>query len=94
MQIQDITPGLSYACKYRVEIELDELGNPHTTLNSNKSNGTGTYESIGILVQRDLDNELVVLRDEPTGMEFVIPFADIWDIDTVEWVNPITGDAE
>ena len=45
----------------------------------------GEYESLGILTMRDLDQELVKLKDTQTKMEFVVPFADIWDIDTIEW---------
>lgn len=45
----------------------------------------GEYESLGILTMRDLAQEMVKLKDTQTNMEFVIPFKDIWDVDTIEW---------
>ena len=40
-------------------------------------------------MQRDMDNKLVRLKDKESLKEFVISFDDIWDIDTVEWVDPL-----
>ena len=86
IDIQDITPGESYACKFRVETMLDEFGRP-PGLSDTPLKGVGTYEGVGVLVQRDLDQRLVKLQDEKSRREFVVSFDDIWDIDTVDWVD-------
>ena len=90
IDIQDITPGASYACKFRVKnIPLDEFGRPGgmMSLADLPINRYGDYEGFGFLKQRDLAQELVVVVDEKLSKEFVVPFADIWDIDTVELVD-------
>lgn len=89
MDIKDITPGNSYACKFKVETMLDTLGRPAPNLSDQPLKGKGMYESIGVLMQRDTEQELVKLKDEKSGKEFVVPFSDIWDVDTVEWVDPL-----
>ena len=86
IDIQDVTPGESYACKFRVETMLDEFGRP-PGLSDTPLKGVGTYEGVGVLLQRDLDQRLVKLQDEKSRREFVVSFDDIWDIDTVDWVD-------
>ena len=88
IDIEDITPGESYACKFRVETMLDELGRPAPNLSDTPLKGPGVYESVGILVQRDTEQRLVKLQDEPSKREFVVSFDDIWDVDTIEWQEP------
>lgn len=86
IDIQDVTPGASYACKFRVETMLDEFGRL-PGLSDTPLKGVGTYEGVGVLLQRDLDQRLVKLQDEKSRREFVVSFDDIWDIDTVDWVD-------
>jgi len=86
IDILDITPGESYACKFRVETMLDELGRP-PGLSDTPLAGVQMYEGLGVLIARDLAQELVKLKDEKSSKEFVVPFKDIWDIDTVDWVE-------
>lgn len=88
IDIRDITPGESYACKFRVETMLDVLGRPAPNLSDQPLKGPGTYESFGFLKQRDTDRELVIIVDEATKREFVVKFEDLWDIDTVEVEQP------
>ena len=76
IDIQDITPGESYACKFRVETMLDEFGRP-PGLSDTPLKGVGTYEGVGVLLQRDLDQRLVKLQDEKSKREFVVSFDDI-----------------
>ena len=86
IDITDITPGESYACKFRVRgIPLDEFGRPGGMLSMADLpiKEFGDYEGFGFLKQRDLEQGLVVVVDEATNREFVCEFADIWDIDTV-----------
>lgn len=91
IDIKDVEIGMSYACKFRVETMLNVDGQPPgiPTFHSAKLKGPGLYESIGIIMQRDMDNKLVRLKDKESLKEFVISFDDIWDIDTVEWVDPL-----
>jgi hypothetical protein len=50
--------------------------------------GTGTYEGFGVIMTRDLEQGFVKIRDEESLYHFVVPISDIWDIDTVDWVEP------
>jgi len=87
IKIEDVVPGQSYACKFRVETMLDTLGRPAPNLSDQPLKGKGMYEGLGVLVARDLDTRLVKLQDEKSKKEFVVSFDDIWDIDTVDWVE-------
>ena len=86
IKIEDITPGKAYACKFKVETMLDTFGRV-PGLSDTPLKGVGTYEGLGILMQRDSDQRLVKLQDEKSKKTFVVPFSDIWDIDTVDWVD-------
>lgn len=88
IDIKDVTPGESYACKFKTRTQLDTLGRPAPNLSDTPIQGEGDYESIGILVQRDLNSRLVVLHDDASKRDFVVSFDDIWDIDLVEWQEP------
>ena len=88
IDIRDITPGESYACRFRVETMLDVLGRPAPNLSDQPLKGPGVYESFGFLKQRDTVKELVIIVDEATKREFVVKFEDLWDIDTVEVEQP------
>ena len=89
MDIKEITVGKSYACKFKVKTMLDQMGRPAPNLSDVPIKGTGLYEGLGVLIQRDLEKELVKLKDEKSSKEFVVPFSDIWDVDEVEWVDPL-----
>jgi hypothetical protein len=89
IDITEIVPGNSYACKFKVETMLDTLGRPAPNLSDTPLKGPGIYESIGVLMQRDMDQRLVKLKDDKSGKEFVCGFDDIWDIDEVEWIDPL-----
>ena len=89
IDILDVEPGKSYACKFRVETLLDTMGRPAPNLSDVPVRGPGVYEGLGILMQRDTDQRLVKLKDEKSSREFVVGFDDIWDIDTVEWNDPL-----
>ena len=83
--IDQVQEGESYACKFRVEVMLDQDGK----LSDGEGSifELGTYEGLGIIRVRDMKSQLVELQDEKSKKTFVVPFADIWDIDTVEWVD-------
>ena len=84
IKIEDITPGKSYACKFKVETMLDTYGRV-PGLSDTPLKGVGTYEGLGVLIQRDTEKRLVKLKDEKSSKEFVVSFDDIWDVDEVEW---------
>ena len=86
--IEDITVGESYACKFRVETMLDEHGRI-PGLSDTPLKGVGTYEGIGILMQRDVEQRLVKLKDQKSSKEFVVGFDDIWEVDEIEWTDPL-----
>ena len=86
--IEDVKPGKSYACKFRVETMLDTYGRI-PGLSDTPLKGVGTYEGLGILMQRDSDQRLVKLQDEKSKKEFVVGFDDIWDVDEVEWTDDV-----
>ena len=89
MTIEEIETGKSYACKFKVETMLDDMGRPAPNLSDVPLKGPGLYEGFGVLIQRDSEKELVKVQDEKSKKEFVVPFSDIWDVDDVEWVDPL-----
>jgi hypothetical protein len=92
LTIETIEPGKSYAAKFKIEnMPMDEfgrLGGPYSLADLPVVK-TGTYEGLGILMQRDSTQKLVKLQDEKSGKEFIVPFSDIWDVDEVEWNDPL-----
>jgi hypothetical protein len=86
MKIEDITPGKSYGCKFRVTTMLDAYGRI-PGLSDTPLRGPGEYEGFGILQKRDTKGQLVELYDTTARKEFVVPFADIWDVDEVEYTE-------
>ena len=88
IDIENIVPGNSYACKFRVETMLDTFGRI-PGLSDTPLKGVGTYEGIGILMQRDVEQRLVKLKDQKSSKEFVVGFDDIWDVDVIEWTDPL-----
>ncbi len=82
MDIRDITPGKSYACKFKTEQMLDTFGRI-PGLSDTPLRGVGMYESFGDITIRDMESEHVEVLDEKSKMKFVIPFSDIWDVDVV-----------
>ena len=92
MKIEDIEPGKSYAAKFKVQTMLDTLGRPAPNLSDVPIKGVGEYQSLGILMARDMEKRLVELKDEKTGKEFVVGFDDIWDVDDVVWEEPLESD--
>ena len=81
----DITAGEPWGCRYRVTRMLDKEGNPVKNLQVGQTAaGPGSVEGVGIIKTRDFDKELLEVVDVETQEKFVVTFADVWDIDTVE----------
>ena len=86
MKIEDITPGKSYGCKFRVTTMLDTYGRI-PGLSDTPLKGPGEYEGFGILQKRDSKSRMVELYDTEARKEFVVSFDDIWDVDEVEYTE-------
>ena len=89
LNIKEVIEGKSYACKFTVTTACDSDGNPTPNLSGNKHIHNKKYESLGIIVKRDITNSLVRLIDESSRLQFVVPFHDIWDSDEIEWVDEV-----
>lgn len=89
MKIEDIEVGKSYACKFKTETMVDTYGRI-PGLSDTPLAGVKMYEGLGILVQRDTEKRLVKVQDEKSSKHFVVSFDDIWDVDEVEWTDPLT----
>ena len=87
--IEHITVGGSYACKFRATCMLDEMGRPAPNLSDVPLRGPGEYESLGVIKIRDVEQRLVELEDTKTKRTFVVAWEDCWDIDEVEWQDPL-----
>ena len=86
IDILEIEVGKAYACKFKVETMLDTFGRP-PGLSDTPLAGPGMYEGIGVIQVRDTASEHVQLKDEKSGKEFIVPFKQIWDIDTAEFTD-------
>ena len=80
IKAEDIKPGKSYACKFKVETMLDIHGRL-PGLSDTPLKGPGLYEGLGVIQIRDMKSKHVQLKDEKSGKEFIVPFEQIWDID-------------
>ena len=85
--IEDIEPGKSYGCKFKVTTMLDDLGRPAPNLSDRPLKGPGEYEGFGVIQVRDLKSKQVELYDTECRKSFRVSFDNIWDIDDVEYVD-------
>ena len=86
MDWQDLEPGGAYACEFTIETMLtDQLCPP--TRDTDVLKGIGTYTSIGIIQERDLQNQRARVIDTRTRREFVVDFKDTAHIDTITWTD-------
>lgn len=87
MKIEDVTPGKSYGCKFKVSTMLDSNGKPAPNLSDTPLKGPGEYEGFGVIQVRDSDSRFVELYDIASRKTFTVSFDDIWDVDEVEYVD-------
>lgn len=87
MKIEEIEVGKSYGCKFKVTTMLDTMGRPAPNLSDVPLKGPGEYEGFGVIQVRDLKSRLVELYDTTARKTFRVDFDNIWDIDTVEYVE-------
>lgn len=87
MKIEDIEPGKSYGCKFKVTTMLDTMGRPAPNLSDVPLKGPGEYEGFGVLQKRDMQSRLVELYDTTARKTFVVEFDNLWDVDAVEYTD-------
>jgi hypothetical protein len=91
MNIADIEPGKSYACKFVVKTFVDVNNNPvdtsQLTVGEKVPGVPGNYNGFGIIITRDTVNQLVEIWDEQQQRTWIVAWADINDVDSVEWID-------
>jgi len=89
--MMDITPGESWACRFRCTTWLDANGKPqpneHVAVGTPHPGTPGEYSSIGVIRVRDTQQRLVLVEDIESAQEFTISWDNCWDIDSVEWIG-------
>ena len=86
--IETLEVGKSYACKFKTTTMLDTFNRP-AGLSDVPVKGPGVYEGLGVIKIRDNESRLVELEDTVSRRKFVVSFDDCWDIDDVEWNDPL-----
>ena len=88
---RDITAGESWACRFKTPAMVTPEGKLYDSTGVQPGEtvaaAPGEYSSVGVIVRRDTAQELLELRDTASGKHFVVGFADVTDIDRVEWVE-------
>ena len=80
LKIDEVVPGKSFACKFKVTTMLDDFGRP-PNLSDVPLKGPGEYEGFGLIKVRDMESKQVRIVDQKSSKEFVVSFDNIWDID-------------
>jgi len=83
---ETIESGASYACFYHTEIALT----PDGSIPETPEQGTRLEPVTGfaIISKRDPANELLTVIDVNLGIEVVVGYDDVWNIDEVEYKVP------
>ena len=92
MEIENITAGESWACKFRTRTFVNEDGKPVSTKHLQPGDRVpgkpGDYEGFGVITIRDTQRRLVEILDQNIpDQSWVVSWDDCWDIDRVEWVD-------
>lgn len=79
---EDITPGETWACKYKTVRMLDDNGKPVVNQRpGDTAAGPGEWTSLGVIVTRDREARRLEVRDLHDATTHVIDYGDAWDID-------------
>tara|TARA_B100000902_G_scaffold115594_1_gene116476 strand:- start:958 stop:1215 length:258 start_codon:yes stop_codon:yes gene_type:complete len=78
--VENMQPGKSYACTFKVSTMLDVLGRPHPNLTDTPLAGVKEYISEGDILARDTDSQLVKVHDYKSNKSFVVKFKDVENI--------------
>lgn len=87
-KMEELEVGKSYACKFKTTVMLDVFDRP-VGLSDVPVKGPGEYQGLGVIKVRDVNSRLVELQDVESSRLFVVKFEDCWDIDEVEWREPL-----
>jgi|TARA_B100000927_G_C16395263_1_gene441033 hypothetical protein len=87
MKPEDIQPGKSYGCKFKVETMLDDFGRPAPNLSDVPLKGPGMYEGFGLITTRDSEKKLFKVEDTNCNKTFIVAWDQTWDIDEAEIVD-------
>lgn len=87
IDILDITPGTSYACKFTADHLLDANGSIPSEHAESSSLTLGEYAGFGIILTRDVENKLVEVQDQASGKKFVVAWDACREVDVVEWTT-------
>lgn len=91
IEIKDIEPGQSYACRFRVRTFVYADGTVADTQRLQPGepipagSRPGEYEGFGVITTRDVQNRLLRIWDTSLEREWTVSWADAWDCDTVQW---------
>ena len=90
MKPEDLVPGKSYACKFRLRTYLNENNEPLDT-SSIPEDPTewllGDWESWGLIARRDSQARLLEVKDERAIRTWTLSYDDVWDIDVAEYTR-------
>jgi hypothetical protein len=84
----DITPGETWACRYRTTRMLGEDGQPVVNQRpGDRARGPGVWESLGVILTRDRENRRLEVRDLYDNTTHVVDYGDAWDIDRAVFMD-------
>lgn len=84
MKPEDLEPGKSYACKFRVRTYLTDNNTPLDTSSIPEDPSKwllGEWESWGLIARRDSQARLLEVNDENCTRTWTLSYDDVWDID-------------
>jgi hypothetical protein len=84
MKPEDLEPGKSYACKFRVRTYLTDNNTPLDTSSIPQDPSEwllGEWESWGLIARRDSQARLLEVNDENCTRTWTLSYDDVWDID-------------
>lgn len=93
MQLTDIIPGNTYACRFKTTTFVNKNGtavNASVNIGESHPGTPGEYQGVGIIQLRDTVNKLVKVYDTTCNQEFVVAFDACWDVDIAEIVDEVT----
>jgi predicted oxidoreductase len=90
---EDITPGETWACRYRTTRMLDANGKPVVNQKpGDTAAGPGEWESLGVILVRDRENRRLEIRDLHDSTTHIVDYGDAWDIDRAVLIDDSTGE--
>ncbi len=84
MKPEDLEPGKSYACKFRVRTYLTDNNTPLDTSSIPEDPSKwllGEWESWGLIARRDSQARLLEVNDENCTRTWTLSYDDVWEID-------------